>query len=149
MANYDFAGDIRRFNEMYGLSRPESPLLLPPGRMEQFKSILVEEIGEVDDILKKYKDYESQPGGITREQRIEVMTELADWLGDIMVYTRSEAQRYGIPLEDVLGVIMQSNFSKLGADGKPIYDERKKVMKGPNYWKPEPKIKGLLEKLVK
>lgn len=38
---------------------------------------------------------------------------------------------------------MQSNFSKLGADGKPIYDERGKVQKGQNYWKPEPKIKAL------
>ncbi len=39
---------------------------------------------------------------------------------------------------------MQSNFSKLGADGKPIYDERGKVMKGPGYWQPEPKIRALL-----
>jgi predicted HAD superfamily Cof-like phosphohydrolase len=148
MSDYNFAGDIRRFNEMYGLSRPENPSLLPPERMEQFKSILMEEVGEIDDILKKYRDYESRPGGITREQRVEVMTELADWIGDIMVYTRSEAQRYGIPLEDVLRIIMQSNFSKLGADGKPIYDERKKVMKGPNYWKPEPKISDLLKGLM-
>jgi hypothetical protein len=39
---------------------------------------------------------------------------------------------------------MQSNFSKLGEDGKPIYDERGKVMKGGNYWKPEPKISEIL-----
>jgi hypothetical protein len=40
---------------------------------------------------------------------------------------------------------MDSNTSKLGADGKPIYDERGKVMKGPGYWKPEPAIKELIE----
>jgi predicted HAD superfamily Cof-like phosphohydrolase len=49
-----------------------------------------------------------------------------------------------LPLDQVLAIIMQSNFSKLGADGLPIYDERGKVMKGPNYWKPEPKIQAML-----
>ena len=40
---------------------------------------------------------------------------------------------------------MDSNESKLGADGNPIYDGNGKFLKGPNYWKPEPKIKALLE----
>ena len=62
-----------------------------------------------------------------------------------MVYCRSEALKYGLPLEDVLDIIMDSNESKLGADGKPIYDANGKFLKGPNYWKPEPKIKALLE----
>ncbi|RCM47979.1 hypothetical protein PA37_06700 [Pseudomonas aeruginosa] len=52
--------------------------------------------------------------------------------------------KYGIPLEAVLDLIMDSNESKLGADGKPIYDENGKFLKGPNYWKPEPQIKKLL-----
>jgi predicted HAD superfamily Cof-like phosphohydrolase len=43
-----------------------------------------------------------------------------------------------------LGIIMASNMSKLGPDGKPIYDERGKVLKGPNYWKPEPMIKRMI-----
>jgi len=47
----------------------------------------------------------------------------------------------------VLDVIMDSNESKLGADGKPIYDANGKFLKGPGYWKPEPKIKALLEGL--
>jgi predicted HAD superfamily Cof-like phosphohydrolase len=60
------------------------------------------------------------------------------------VYCASEAKRWGLPLDEILNVIMQSNFSKLDANGEPIYDERGKVMKGPNYWKPEPKISQLL-----
>lgn len=44
----------------------------------------------------------------------------------------------------ILDIIMASNFSKLGADGKPIYDDRGKVLKGPGYWKPEPKISAYL-----
>ncbi|MHA0110778.1 hypothetical protein ACXYUI_27030, partial [Klebsiella pneumoniae] len=78
--------------------------------------------------------------------KLGVLTELSDWLGDLVVYCASEAQRWGLPLDRILSVIMQSNFSKLGADGKPFYDERGKVMKGPNYWKPEPRIQELLTK---
>lgn len=70
---------------------------------------------------------------------------LADLLGDIQVYCASEMAKFGLPLDDVLETIMRSNFSKLGEDGNPIYDERGKVLKGPNYWKPEPAIKELLE----
>jgi predicted HAD superfamily Cof-like phosphohydrolase len=72
---------------------------------------------------------------------------LADLLGDIQVYAASEMAKFGLPLDQVLAIIMQSNFSKLGADGKPIYDERGKVQKGPDYWKPEPKIKEMLAAL--
>src|SRR6476620_5595229 len=43
--------------------------------------------------------------------------------------------------------IMDSNESKLGADGNPIYDANGKFLKGPNYWKPEPKIQELLAAL--
>ena len=39
---------------------------------------------------------------------------------------------------------MDSNQSKLGADGKPIYDANGKFLKGPNYWKPEPRIRELI-----
>jgi hypothetical protein len=67
----------------------------------------------------------------------DIALAIADVLGDIIVYCRSEALKYGLPLEKVLDVIMDSNESKLGADGK--------FLKGPNYWKPEPKIKALLE----
>ncbi len=49
-------------------------------------------------------------------------------------------------MEEILDVIMESNFSKLDQDGNPSYDERGKVLKGPNYWKPEPKIKEILKK---
>ena len=45
----------------------------------------------------------------------------------------------------VLDIIMDSNESKLGADGNPIYDANGKFLKGPHYWQPEPKIKALLE----
>ena len=77
-----------------------------------------------------------------------MLVALADLLGDLTVYCRSEALKFGLPLEDLLEVIMDSNESKLGADGKPIYDVNGKFLKGPNYWKPEPKIKELLQAAI-
>ena len=62
----------------------------------------------------------------------DVAVAIADVLGDIIVYCRSEALKYGIPLEEVLDIIMDSNESKLDADGKPIYDANGKFLKGPD-----------------
>jgi predicted HAD superfamily Cof-like phosphohydrolase len=44
---------------------------------------------------------------------------------------------------------MASNMSKLGPDGKPIYDERGKVMKGPGYWKPEPMLLRYIQAAIR
>jgi predicted HAD superfamily Cof-like phosphohydrolase len=143
MVNSDFFNKIKKFNEMYGMSGKDSPELPDLKRLEDFKSILHEEVCEIDDIIEKYKKL--QEGGIGNKEKIEVMTDLSDWLGDIVVYVVSESRRHGIPIGDVLDVIMDSNFSKLGEDGKAIYDERNKLLKGPNYWRPEDKIRELLK----
>jgi hypothetical protein len=138
-----FSEDIKKFNGMYALPANATPTLdigVPAvERLRAFKSILAEELDEIDDIIAAL-DQHAPP--------LEVLTMLADLLGDIQVYCASEMAKFGLPLEQVLGTIMQSNFSKLGADGKPIYDERGKVQKGPGYWKPEPKIQEALAALV-
>ena len=146
--NFDFAELILKFNQMYNLQNSKKPKLLPVERLKNFKDILLQEISEIDSIIEKYKNYSAENTSLTKKQELEILTEMSDWLGDIMVYTRSEALRFGLPSEDVLEIIMQSNFSKLSADGKPIYDERGKVMKGPNYWKPEPKITEFLRESI-
>ncbi len=71
----------------------------------------------------------------------EALTHLADWFADIMVFVMSEAMKFGIDVFDVLKIVMGSNFSKLGADGKPIYDANGKFQKGPNYKAPEEVIR--------
>ena len=109
-----------------------------------FHDILKEEVDEGLDLAAKYEKLAADHGGqLPKEHAVDVLADMSDWLGDIVVYCASEARRWGIPMPDVLRIIMESNFSKLGADGKPIYDERGKVMKGPNYWKPEPKIREM------
>jgi NTP pyrophosphatase (non-canonical NTP hydrolase) len=133
-----FAERIAAMNAMYKLPASESPSLPAnvADRLVKFKATLLDEVHEIDEIVALAKN-----GG----SPADVAVAIADVLGDIMVYCRSEALKYGLPLEDVLDVIMDSNESKLGADGKPIYDANGKFLKGPNYWKPEPKIKALLE----
>lgn len=146
MSDQTFYDQIRRFNELYRLPSNETPTLLGEQRLLDFMDILNEEVQEGEDIHEKYQQLKKDGGGdLTPEARTELLTDISDWLGDIIVYCASEARRWGIPLNQVLDVIMESNFSKLGADGKPIYDDRGKVMKGPDYWKPEPKIRELLD----
>lgn len=109
-----------------------------------FGTIWQNELDEHQDILNKLGEDEDCDG---YQSDIAFLTDLADLLGDIIVYCASEMVRYGIPIQDTLRIIMDSNFSKLGADGLPIYDDKGKVMKGPNYWKPEPKIMAMLLQL--
>jgi len=134
-----FAQRIAAMNAMYKLSANDRPTLPADvaDRLVKFKATLMDEVHEIDEIVKL-----SQGGA----PATDVAVAIADLLGDIIVYCRSEALKYGLPLEDVLDVIMDSNESKLGADGKPIYDGNGKFLKGPNYWKPEPRIKALLQR---
>ena len=150
---------ITYFNGMYKLPIAPYPSIIPVAqdvqkrsnvenctlhslaikRLEEFKKILLDEISEVDDIMDKLRNYAVED--------IEILTDLADWLGDIQVYCHSEMLRWGIPHAETMNIIMDSNFSKLGADGLPILAEGK-VQKGPFYWKPEPKLRTMLEEKI-
>jgi predicted HAD superfamily Cof-like phosphohydrolase len=146
MADQDFYQDIAKFNDIYKLPSHTAPTLRSPERVRTFHEILAEEVSEGLDLATKYEAAlaAAGDGALQGDAALDVLTEMADWLGDLIVYCASEARQWGLPLDRVLKVIMQSNFSKLGADGRPIYDQRGKVMKGPHYWKPEPKIKEIL-----
>ena len=63
--------------------------------------------------------------------------EVADALTDILYVTYGAGHAFGINLDKCFNEVQQSNMSKLGSDGKPIYNESGKVMKGPNYFKPD------------
>jgi hypothetical protein len=133
-----FAQRIAAMNAMYRLPASDRPALPADvaDRLTKFKATLLDEVHEIDEIVALSKN-----GGAATD----IAVAIADLLGDIMVYCRSEALKYGLPLEEVLDIIMDSNESKLDADGNPIYDANGKFLKGPNYWKPEPRIKALLE----
>jgi predicted HAD superfamily Cof-like phosphohydrolase len=69
--------------------------------------------------------------------------EVADALTDILYVTYGAAHSFGIPIDECFKEVQRSNMSKLGEDGKPIYREDGKVMKGPNY--SVPNLKNVLQ----
>ena len=62
--------------------------------------------------------------------------EVADALTDILYVTYGAGHAFGINLDNCFKEVQDSNMSKLGEDGQPIYNDKGKVMKGPNYFKP-------------
>ncbi len=73
------------------------------------------------------------------------LVEVADALGDMLYILCGTILEHGMQykIEEVFEEIQRSNMSKLGADGRPIYREDGKVLKGPNYFKPD--IAGILK----
>ena len=65
------------------------------------------------------------------------LTEVADALTDILYVTYGAGHAFGINLDKCFEEVQNSNMSKLGSDGKPIYNDNGKVMKGPNYFEPD------------
>ena len=82
-------------------------------------SLIKEELFELEEAIEK-KD----------------IKEVADALTDILYVTYGAGHAFGINLDKCFEEVQNSNMSKLGTDGKPIYNDIGKVMKGPNYFKP-------------
>ena len=74
---------------------------------------------------------------LTEAIQDENLLEVADALTDILYVTYGAGHAFGIDLDKCFEEVQNSNMSKLGEDGKPIYNEAGKVMKGPNYFKPD------------
>ena len=83
-------------------------------------SLIQEELDELSEAIKN-KD----------------LLEVADALTDILYVTYGAGHAFGIDLDKCFEDVQNSNMSKLGNDGKPIYNDAGKVMKGPNYFKPD------------
>ena len=65
------------------------------------------------------------------------LLEVADALTDILYVTYGAGHAFGVNLDKCFDEVQRSNMSKLGGDGKPIYNEHGKVMKGPKYFQPD------------
>ena len=74
---------------------------------------------------------------LTQAMNEKNLLEVADALTDILYVTYGAGHAFGIDLDKCFDEVQNSNMSKLGEDGKPIYNESGKVMKGPNYFKPD------------
>ena len=124
-----FVDRIRQMNETFKLPNNYVPTSQGNDRLDDFFTVLTDELGEMSDIDCDDPNH---------------MVEVADVLGDIIVYCFSEARRWGIPMLPVLHAIMDSQDSKL-VDGKPLMaEDGSKFIKGPNYEPPEGRIAGIL-----
>ena len=74
---------------------------------------------------------------LTEAMNNKDLLEVADALTDILYVTYGAGHAFGINLDKCFEEVQNSNMSKLGEDGKPIYNDSGKVMKGPNYFKPD------------
>lgn len=110
---------LREFHETFGHPAPDKPTLIDPALAEFRWDIFWEE----------YEEY------LLAEQNGDII-EIADALGDMAYILFGTATVHGIDLSPVFDEIHRSNMSKLGEDGKPIYREDGKVLKGPNYFRP-------------
>ena len=90
---------------------------------------------KIIDLRKKLieEEYQELKDAIDDNDIIEV----ADALTDILVVTYGAGIAFGIDLDKCFDEVQNSNMSKLDENGKPIYNENGKVMKGPNYFKPD------------
>ena len=110
---------VKKFMEKFGQEIKEKASF-PDDRITSLRYDLIkEELGELKEAMDK-KD----------------IKEVADALTDILYVTYGAGHAFGIDLDKCFEEVQNSNMSKLGSDGKPIYNEHGKVMKGPNYFKP-------------
>ncbi len=74
---------------------------------------------------------------LTKAMENKDLLEVADALTDILYVTYGAGHAFGIDLDKCFDEVQNSNMSKLDKDGKPIYNDQGKVMKGPNYFRPD------------
>jgi predicted HAD superfamily Cof-like phosphohydrolase len=117
MSNFDKVGT---FMKTFGQEVKTKPSLSSDKINKLRIDLIKEELEELTDAMQK-KD----------------LLEVADALTDILYVTYGAGHAFGINLDACFNEVQNSNMSKLGKDGKPIYNESGKVMKGPNYFKPD------------
>ena len=76
-------------------------------------------------------------GELTEAMKNRDLLEVADALTDILYVTYGAGHAFGVDLDKCFNEVQNSNMSKLDQNGKPIYNQMGKVMKGPNYFKPD------------
>ena len=117
MTNFDKVGV---FMKTFGQEVKNKPSLSDNKINELRVSLIQEELDELKEAMNN-KD----------------LLEVADALTDLLYVTYGAGHAFGIDLDKCFNEVQNSNMSKLGKDGKPIYNEIGKVMKGPNYFKPD------------
>ena len=107
--------------------------------MKTFNQEIKEKAGFPNDkiIALRYELIKEELNELKEAVNNKDLKEVADALTDILYVTYGAGHAYGINLDKCFKEVQDSNMSKLGSDGKPIYNDMGKVMKGPNYFKPD------------
>ena len=111
---------VRKFMETFGQEIKEKAEF-PNEKITSLRHDLIKE--ELDELKEAIENND--------------IKEVADALTDILYVTYGAGHAFGINLDKCFEEVQNSNMSKLGEDGKPIYNESGKVMKGPKYFKPD------------
>ena len=117
MTNFEKVG---LFMKTFGQEVKNKPELSSEKINKLRVSLIKEELGELIEAIKNND-----------------LKEVADALADILYVTYGAGHAFGIDLDKCFDEVQNSNMSKLGQNGKPIYNNDGKVMKGPNYFKPD------------
>ena len=117
MTNFD---SVKKFMEKFGQEVKTKPEF-PSEKIVKLRHALIKE--ELEEFEQALKDNN--------------LKEVADSLTDILYVTYGAGHAFGIDLDKCFDEVQRSNMSKLGGDGKPIYNEHGKVMKGPKYFQPD------------
>ena len=116
MTNFE---NVKKFMQTFG-QEVRTKASFPNDKITNLRTNLIkEELSELEEAIEK-KD----------------LKEVADALTDILYVTYGAGHAFGINLDKCFEEVQNSNMSKLGQDGKPITNEYGKVLKGPNYFKP-------------
>ena len=111
---------VKKFMETFGKEIKEKPGF-PDDKITSLRYDLIKE--ELEELKEAIDNRD--------------IKEVADALTDILYVTYGAGHAFGIDLDKCFEEVQNSNMSKLGSDGKPIYNDKGKVMKGPNYFKPD------------
>ena len=123
MSNFE---DVKIFMKNFGQMVRTKPQFPDKKTMQLRYDLIKEELKELEQAMKTKN-----------------LKEIADALTDILYVTYGAGYAYGINLDKCFQEVQRANMSKLGKDGKPIYNDKGKVMKGPNY--SEPNLKQFVE----
>ena len=116
MTNFEM---VKIFMKTFG-QEVKNEASFPNGQIKQLRYNLIKE--ELDELRAAIEE--------------KNLLEVADALTDILYVTYGAGHAFGIDLDKCFNEVQESNMSKLGEDGKPIYNDVGKVMKGPKYFKP-------------
>ena len=116
MSNFD---DVKMFMKTYGQEIKKKPMFPDENILKLRYNLIKEELDELQIAIQQKN-----------------LVEVADALTDILYVTYGAGHAFGIDLDKCFAEVQRSNMSKLGDKGQPIYNKHGKVMKGPNYFKP-------------